>query len=96
MGALIHVVMFAAALMAFIAWAIAALAALNVASLAPKGEKLAAYRELGLWHFAALETKLGSGVTPHLIRYRRAFLAFFAVIGAILALSFSFLFLKNA
>jgi hypothetical protein len=96
MGALIHVVMFAAALLAFIAWSLAALAALGVASLAPKGEKLSAYFDLGMWHFASLEARFGAGVTPHLVRYRRAFFAFFAVIGAILALSFSFLFLKNA
>jgi hypothetical protein len=96
MGALIHVVMFGAVLIAFIAWAIAALAALNVVSLAPKGEKLSVYFQLGLWRFAALEARLGAAVRPHLIRYRRAFFVFFAVIGAIIVLSAVFLFLENA
>ncbi len=96
MGTLIHVVMFGAVLIAFIAWAFAALSAFNVVNLAPKGEKLEAYFQLGLWRFSALETRLGAGVRPHLLRYKRAFYVFFAVIAAILALSFSIPFLKTA
>jgi hypothetical protein len=95
MGTLIHVAMFGAVLTAFIAWAIAALSALSIASLAPKGEKLAASFQLGLWRFADLEASLGARVKPHLIRYKRAVLIFFAVIGAILALSFTTPFLKT-
>jgi hypothetical protein len=96
MGTLIHVVMFGAALVAFIAWAIAGLSVLNVASLAPAGEKLAASYQLGLWRFAALEASLGARVRSHLIRYKRAFCVFFAVIGAILALSLVTSFLETA
>jgi hypothetical protein len=96
MGSLIHVVMFGAALIAFIAWAIAAFSALNVVNLAPKGEKLTSYFQLGLWRFANLEARLGPQVKPHLVRYRRAFFVFFAVIVAILALSFTIPFLKTA
>jgi hypothetical protein len=96
MGTLIHVVMFGAVLIAFIAWAIAGLSALNVASLAPEGEKLTAACQLGLWRFAALEARLGETVKPHLMRYKRAFYVFFAIIGAILALSFTTSFLETA
>lgn len=96
MGTLIPVVMFGAVLIAFIAWAFAALAALNVVNLAPKGEKLTSYFQLGMWRFAALEAKLGPQVKPHLTRYKRAFYVFFAVIIAILALSFTIPFLKTA
>jgi hypothetical protein len=96
MGSLIHVVMFGAALIAFIAWAIAAFSAINVVNLAPKGEKLTSYFQLGLWRFANLETRLGPQVRPHLARYRHAFFVFFAVIVAILALSFTSPFLKTA
>jgi hypothetical protein len=96
MGTLIHVVMFGAALVAFIACAIAGLSALNVASIAHEGEKLAAACQLGLWRFGALEASLGARVKPHLIRYKRAFFVFFAVIGAILALSFTTSFLETA
>lgn len=96
MGTLIHVVMFAAVLIAFIAWAFAALSALNVVSLAPKGEKLSVYFQLGLWRFAGLEAKLGPAVTPHLVRYKRAFYVFFAVIIAVAALSIAIPAFKTA
>jgi hypothetical protein len=96
MGALIHVAMFIGALIAFIAWAIAGLCALNVAELAPKGWKLAAYFDLGRWKFADLESRLGPSVVPHLARYKRAFRVFFATIGTMLVVSLSSLFVKSA
>jgi hypothetical protein len=96
MGGLIHVVMFVAALVAFVAWAMAALSALSVVQLAPKGDKLTAYFDLGRWRFAALEARLGPAVTPHIVRYKRAFLVFFAAIGAIFVVVNSILFLKPA
>lgn len=96
MGGLVHVVMFVAALVAFIAWAMAALSALSVVQLAPKGDKLTAYFDLGRWRFAALEARLGPTVTPHIVRYKRAFLVFFAAIGAIFIVVLSILFLKPA
>lgn len=96
MGGLIHVVMFVAALVAFVAWAMAALSALSVVQLAPKGDKLTAYFDLGRWRFAALEARLGPAVTPHIVRYKRAFLVFFATIGAIFVVVNSILFLKPA
>lgn len=96
MGGLIHVVMFLGALIAFVAWAFAGLSALSVVQLAPKGEKLSSYFELGCWRFAALEARLGPAVTPHLVRYKRAFLVFFAAICAMLVLVLSTLFLKPA
>ena len=88
MGTLIHVVLFVAALAAFGAWSLAALATLNVVNLAPKGEKLSAYYQLGMWRFSDLEAKLGTGVTPHITHYKRAFYVFIAVIAAIVALTF--------
>ncbi|QIG51147.1 hypothetical protein G5V57_27550 [Nordella sp. HKS 07] len=96
MGGLIHVVMFVGALTAYIAWSIAGLSALSVARLAPRGEKLSSYFELGRWRFATLETRLGAAVTPHLVRYRRAFLVFLAAICAMIVLALSTLFLKPA
>jgi hypothetical protein len=96
MGTLIHVVMFGASLIAFVAWAVAGLSAVNVATIAPAGEKLAASYRLGLWRFATLEMSLGATVRPQVIRYKRAFYVFFAVIGAMLALSFTTSFLETA
>jgi hypothetical protein len=96
MASFIHVVMFGAALIAFIAWVLAAFSTLNVVNLAPKGEKLTSYFQLGLWQFASLEARLGPQVRPHLTCYKRAFFAFCAVIVAILALSFLIPLLRTA
>lgn len=96
MDGLIHVVMFVGALTAFIAGSIAGLSALSVARLAAGGERLSSCSELGRWRFAVLETRLGPAVTPHLVRYRRAFLVFFAAICAMILLALSTLFLKPA
>ncbi|MFZ5673832.1 MAG: hypothetical protein ACOZAM_12800 [Pseudomonadota bacterium] len=96
MGGLIHVALFVGALVAFIAWAMVALSALSVVQIAPKGDKLTSYFDLGRWRFAALETRLGPAVTPHVVRYKRAFLVFFAAIGAIVVVALSTIFLKPA
>jgi hypothetical protein len=80
MNGLMHVVMFLCVVMAFIAWAIALLTALSVVRLAPPGQKLASYFQLGWWRFAALEQRLGPPVLPLITRYRRAFFVFFGVI----------------
>ena len=96
MGALIHIVMFVGALIAFIAWAIAALNALIVCRVALPGEKLATCFKLGLWEFAKLEARLGPAVIPHLTRYKRAFLVFLATICAMLVVSLATLFVKPA
>lgn len=84
MNGLVHVVMFFCALMAFIAWAVALMTALSVMRLAPRGQKLASYWQLGWWRFAALEQRLGPPVLPLIKRYRRAFIVFFGVILALL------------
>jgi hypothetical protein len=80
MNGLVHVVMFFCALMAFIAWAVALMTALSVVRLAPRGQKLASYLQLGWWRFAALEQRLGPPVLPMIKRYRRAFIVFFGVL----------------
>jgi hypothetical protein len=49
-----------------------------------------------LWRFEALETMLGATVQPYLIRYKRAFIIFFAVTGGMLALSLTASFLETA
>jgi hypothetical protein len=84
MNGLVHVVMFFCVLMAFVAWAVALMTALSVVRLAPRGQKLASYWQLGWWRFTALEQRLGPPVLPLIKRYRRAFIVFFGVIVALL------------
>ena len=76
------------ALLAAAAWAVAVHAALSVVSLAPKGEKLRSYFDLGWWRFSVLEQRIGPGARAPLRRYRNAFLAFFGCIAAMMAATF--------
>jgi hypothetical protein len=88
MNGIVHVVMFLCVLMAFIAWAVALMTALSVVRLAPRGQKLASYFQLGWWRFAALEQRLGPQVLPLIQRYRRAFIVFFGIIFILLLIVF--------
>ncbi|MGE3832055.1 MAG: hypothetical protein AB7F76_13750 [Parvibaculaceae bacterium] len=88
MNGLVHVVMFFCVLMAFIAWAVALMTALSVIRLAPRGQKIASYFQLGWFRFAALEQRLGPQVQPLIRRYRRAFIVFFGVLLVLLLIVF--------
>jgi hypothetical protein len=88
MNGLMHVLMFFCVLLAFIAWAVALLTALSVVRLAPRGQKLASYFQLGWWRFAALEQRLGPPVLPLIKRYRLAFIVFFGVLLVLLLIVF--------
>lgn len=68
------------ALAAVGAWAVAVLSALSIVGLAPKGRKLSAYFALGRWRFGEVEAIAGPAAAPHIARYKKAFMAFFACI----------------
>ena len=93
MGGLIHIVMFLGALVAFIAWAVAGLAAIEVSLLAPKGDRLNSYFDLGRRRFVLIEQKLGPAASPYLRRYERAFAVFFSAILVIVLVSIISVFL---
>ena len=84
MNGLVHVFMFVCVFAAFIAWAVAFMTALSVIRLAPRGQKIASYLQLGWWRFAALEQRLGPPVQPLIRRYRLAFFVFFGIFLALL------------
>ena len=65
-------------------------------SLDAAGAPLGPPQELGRGQFADLESRLGPQVLPHLVRYKRAFIVFFATIGAMLIVALSSLFVKSA
>ena len=77
------------ALAAVAAWLVAAVSALSIVGLAPRGQKFKAYLALGWWRFARVEAIAGPAAAPHIAHYRKAFLAFFACI--ILAVAIVFL-----
>jgi hypothetical protein len=69
-------------------WLVAATAALAVVGLAPRGQKLKAYVDLGWWRFAAVERIAGAAARAPMARYRKAFIGFFASIAGLMATSF--------
>ena len=89
-----NVVLFLAFVAAFIAWAVAVLAALAVVRLAPPGQKLSAYVQLGWWRFAALEQRVGPAVRPHIRRYKLAFYGFFGIILVVMLMTIAVLHAK--
>lgn len=65
------------------AWLVAVWSAISVVRLAPPGQKVRAYFNLGWWRFAKVRASIGPAAEPHIIRFRRAFYVFFAVIASV-------------
>ena len=66
------------------AWLVAVWSAISVVRLAPPGQKVRAYFNLGWWQFAKARASIGPAAEPHIIRFRRAFYVFFAVIASVI------------
>ncbi|MBL8598726.1 MAG: hypothetical protein JNL14_13405 [Devosia sp.] len=64
------------AALGFFAWGIAVLSAFRIVSLAPEGQKLSVYGQVGWWQFDKIRAALGPDVDPHIRAYQRAFLTF--------------------
>ena len=64
------------AALGFLAWGIAVLSAIRIVSLAPKGQKLGIYGQVGWWQFDKIRAALGPDVAPHIRAYQRGFLPF--------------------
>ena len=60
------------------------ISAIRIVGLAPTGQKLRTYGQLGWWQFDKIRGTSGATVDPHIRTYQRAFLAFiFCVLAAI-------------
>jgi hypothetical protein len=70
------------------AWAVAAWSAIALIGLAPKGQRLATYRNLGWWRHREIVSAIGPAAGPHVARYRKAFMAFFGLLLCAIAISF--------
>jgi hypothetical protein len=62
------------------AWIVAVMSALSIVQLAPAGQKMSIWFTLGWWRFDKIRTVTGPAADPHIKRYVRAFLVFFAAI----------------
>jgi hypothetical protein len=67
------------------AWMVAVYSAIAVVRLAPPGQRLSAYFNLGWWRFAKVRSAIGPAADPHINRFRYAFYVYLAVIAAIVA-----------
>lgn len=74
-------------LLAVFSWVIAVIAAIQVVRLAPKGQRLRTYGQLGWWRFDDIRNALGEAVSPHIMTYKRAVVAFLVLIVAGLVLA---------
>lgn len=72
---------------AMLSGVVAVIQAIQIVSLAPKGEKLGSYFALGWWKFGRIEAKAGPAAVPHVRIYQRAVIAFlaFVILGLLLS-----------
>ena len=72
---------------AMLSWLVAVIQAIQIVSLAPKGERLGSYFALGWWKFGQIEAKAGPAAVPHIKIYQRAVIAFlaFVILGLLLS-----------
>jgi len=67
-------------LLVAMSWIIAVISAIQIVGLAPKGEKLRTYGQLGWWQFDKIRATVGAAADRHIRTYQRAFAAFFIIV----------------
>jgi hypothetical protein len=67
-------------LVAIGAWIVAVMSALSIVQLAPAGQRMSIWFTLGWWRFDKIRAATGPAADPHIKRYVRAFMVFFAAI----------------
>ncbi len=73
---MIGVVIGVLGLFAVFAWGVAVLSAIQIVRLAPAGQRMRAYGQLGWWQFDKIRAVTGGAADPHIRTYQRAFVAF--------------------
>ncbi len=69
-----------AGLMVVMSWIVALVSAIQIVSLAPKGQKLRTYGQLGWWQFDKIRATVGSAADLPIRTYQRAFIAFLTLV----------------
>jgi hypothetical protein len=67
-------------LLVIVAWVAAVMAALQIVGLAPKGEKLRTYGQLGWWQFDKIRATIGPAADLPIRTYQRAFIVFIVIV----------------
>jgi hypothetical protein len=77
---MITIVLGVALSLAALAFAAAVIAAFQIVALAPKGQKLATYGQLGWWQFDKIRATVGPAGDLPLRTYQRAFVVFMVIV----------------
>jgi hypothetical protein len=83
---LINGLMIVAALPLLVGWAIVAVTSIQLFAMVPKGQRIAAYNDLGMWRFGKLRQRIGPQADPLLRRMKLGGIAFALGLVALLAL----------
>ena len=67
-------------LLVVFSWIVAIIAAVQIVGLAPKGEKMRIYGQLGWWQFDKIRATIGPAADIHIRTYQRAFIVFIVIV----------------
>lgn len=67
-------------LLVIVAWIVAVMAAIQIVGLAPKGEKIRTYGQLGWWQFDKIRATIGPAADLPIRTYQRAFVVFIVIV----------------
>jgi hypothetical protein len=67
-------------LLAMVAFFVAVIAAIQIVGLAPGGQKLTTYGQLGWWQFDRIRATIGPGGDLPIRTYQRAFIVFMLIV----------------
>ena len=77
---MISIVLSVMMLLAVLAFAAAVIAAVQIVTLAPKGQKLTTYGQLGWWQFDKIRATVGPAGDVPIRTYQRAFVVFMVIV----------------
>ncbi len=74
------IVLFSFIAVALAAWLTAAVSAISLVRLAPRGKRLSTYFDLGWWRFAKIAATIGPPAAPYSTRYKWSVVVFFGCV----------------
>jgi hypothetical protein len=77
---LVPILVGVAGLLVVVAWIVAIMSAIQIVSLAPKGEKIRTYGQLGWWQFDKIRATIGPAADQPIRAYQRAFIVFIVIV----------------
>ena len=77
---MISIVLGAMMLLVAMAFVVAVIAAVQIVALAPKGQKLTTYGQLGWWQFDKIRATIGPAADLPIRTYQRAFVVFMVIV----------------